>query len=97
MDSSTAIAFEAGASWVYFPYTDGSLALRYIEKKGVNFIVMREDWPAGAPYWKDWLNKGIPDQRARLVYNQRMARGVILIYEWNAGETGQAAGGPAEQ
>jgi 4-amino-4-deoxy-L-arabinose transferase-like glycosyltransferase len=84
MDSSTIVAFEAGASFVYFPYTDESSALKYIDKKGVRYIIMREEIPAGAHYWKDWLDNGIPDQRARLVYHRRTPRGAILIYKWNA-------------
>ena len=44
MDASTVLAFNARASYVPFPYSDSSLALKYREEKGINFIVMREEW-----------------------------------------------------
>jgi 4-amino-4-deoxy-L-arabinose transferase-like glycosyltransferase len=84
MDASTILAFEAGASFVPFPYADPSLALKYIEKKRVDFIVFREAWLSTVPYVKDWLNNGIPDRRAQLIYSVETQRGRILIYRWNA-------------
>jgi 4-amino-4-deoxy-L-arabinose transferase-like glycosyltransferase len=84
MDASTVLAFHARASFVCFPYSDSSLALSYIEKKGVDFIVLREEWLPPVPYMKDWLDKGIPDRRAQLIYSYEMSgRGRILIYRWN--------------
>jgi 4-amino-4-deoxy-L-arabinose transferase-like glycosyltransferase len=83
MDASTVLAFHAGASFVGFPYTDASLALKYIEKKRVDFIVLREDSLPSATYSKDWLESGIPDRRAQLIYSDKAQRGRILIYKWN--------------
>jgi 4-amino-4-deoxy-L-arabinose transferase-like glycosyltransferase len=89
MDASTILAFHARASYIPFPYSDSSLALQYIEKKGINFIVLREEWLSPAPYIKDWLEDGVPDRRAQLIYSEKTQRGRILIYKWN----GNAVGG----
>jgi hypothetical protein len=99
MDASTVLAFNARASYVHFPYSDSSLALKYIEKKGINFIVMREEWLPPAPYTRDWLENGIPDRRAQLIYCDKTQRGRILIYKWNdkeAGETHDLSKGPED-
>jgi 4-amino-4-deoxy-L-arabinose transferase-like glycosyltransferase len=92
MDGSGNLAFHAGASFLSFPYSDSSLALKYIDKKKVDFIVLRDGWLGWlppAPYAKDWLENGIPDRRAQLIYSERTpargpARGRILIYKWNS-------------
>ena len=89
MDASTIVAFYAGASFIGFPYADGSLALKYIDKKRVDFIVLRDDWPSTIPYVKDWLENGIPDRRAQLIYRDNTERGRILIYKWNDKEVGE--------
>ena len=86
MDASTILAFEAGASFVVFPYTDASSALKYIEKKRVNFVVFRDDMFSTAPYFKDWLDNGIPNRRAQLIYSDQTQRGRILIYKWKPEE-----------
>jgi hypothetical protein len=99
MDASTVLAFNARASYVHFPYSDSSLALKYIEKKGINFIVVREEWLPPAPYIKDWLENGIPDRRAQLIYCDKTQRGRILIYKWNdmeVGETHDLSKGPED-
>ena len=90
MDASTILAFHARASYVPFPYSNSSLALKYIEKKGINFIVLREEWLSPAPYIKDWLENGVPDRRAQLIYCEKSQRGRILIYKWNDKEVGEA-------
>jgi 4-amino-4-deoxy-L-arabinose transferase-like glycosyltransferase len=87
MDASTIVAFHAGASFMGFPYADASLALKYIDKKRVDFIVLRDEWLSTVPYVKDWLENGIPDPRAQLIYSDKTQRGRILIYKWNAKET----------
>jgi hypothetical protein len=88
MDGSGNLAFHAEASLLWFPYSDSSLALKYIDKKKVDFIVLRDGWLGWlppAPYAKDWLENGIPDRRAQLIYSERTpARGRILIYKWNS-------------
>src|SRR3984893_14923925 len=90
IDASTTLAFHAEASYIPFPYTDSSLALKYIEKKGINFIVLREEWLSPAPYIKDWLENGVPDRRAQLIYCDKTQRGRILIYKWNTNELSEA-------
>ena len=92
MDGSGNLTFHAGASFLSFPYSDSALALKYIDEKKVDFIVLRDGWLGWlppVPYAKDWLENGIPDRRAQLIYNERTpargpARGRILIYKWNS-------------
>jgi len=94
MDTSTVLAFHAGASFVSFPYSDSSLALKYIEKKGVNFIILREESLSRTLYMKDWFESGIPDRRAQLIYNTKVPQhGRILMYKWN-GEEAPTGGAP---
>jgi hypothetical protein len=45
-----------------------SLALRYVRSKHPDFIVPVKDQHDLAPYLKDWLEQGIPDRAANLIY-----------------------------
>jgi hypothetical protein len=85
MDASAVVASHAAASHVLFPDTDASLALKYIEERKVDFLVLREAWPWPSPaaYWRDWFENGIPDRRAELIYSSRNGREKLVIYKWN--------------
>jgi 4-amino-4-deoxy-L-arabinose transferase-like glycosyltransferase len=83
MDTTQSIAFHADASFVPFPECASAVALRYLDKKGVNFIVLRTAPVKGRRYLQDWLQHGIPDRRAELVYSRETAMfGKVLIYKW---------------
>ena len=82
-DTSTILAFHAQASYVPFPYCDGPTALRYFDKKGVNYIVVRDSDYDSRPYVNAWIENGIPDARATLIYTDETSTGKrIRIYEW---------------
>jgi 4-amino-4-deoxy-L-arabinose transferase-like glycosyltransferase len=84
VDGTEMVAFHAGASLLWFPYSDSTTALNYISKKRPDFIVFREYALSTAPYVKDWFEHGIPDRRAQLIYDKTTAKnGRILIYRWD--------------
>jgi 4-amino-4-deoxy-L-arabinose transferase-like glycosyltransferase len=81
MDSTPAIGYYAGASDWPLPYCDGETALRYIEKKNPDFIVLESSRVDVFPYLEAWLEKGIPDVRTQLVYQANAPDGrVAKIY-----------------
>lgn len=84
MDGPTMLAFHAAAAFVPFPYSDSDVAIRYLEKRKVNFVVLsdygRDDSPR--PYLTAWIEHGVPSARAKLIYNVHDTRGGrIRIYE----------------
>jgi dolichyl-phosphate-mannose-protein mannosyltransferase len=82
MDVPTSLAFHANADYVPFPYCSGQLALRFLEKADVDYIVLRPGVQF-TRYYLRWLNSGIPDARASLVYSNAAgnANGV-LVFRW---------------
>jgi 4-amino-4-deoxy-L-arabinose transferase-like glycosyltransferase len=92
MDIPTVLAFHAVATFVPFPYSDSDVAIRYMDKRNVNFIVLSDyDDLSSRPYLKKWMEKGIPNSRAKLIYNANdEGRGRILIYKWNAANSATA-------
>jgi hypothetical protein len=94
MDTSRNLIFYAGASFVPFPPVDGPAAIAAIESANVNFIVVRSTGIEDRPYLKDWFEHGIPDRRARLIYNaQTSGHQRLVIYRWTP--TGEDLGQPA--
>jgi 4-amino-4-deoxy-L-arabinose transferase-like glycosyltransferase len=77
MDATPAIGYYAGAADWPLPYCDSETALRYIEKKSPDFIVLQSGNAEVFPYVKDWLEKGIPDKRAQLVFQASRPGGEI--------------------
>ena len=69
LDSSTIIAFHAKASHFWLPCCDEQAALRYIEKKNVNIVVVRKSAVESIPYLRNWLDNGFPNPRAKLIYS----------------------------
>ena len=83
-DSVTTLAFHATAAYVPLPYSDSNVAIRYLEKRGVNFVVVsdqgREQSPR--PYLKEWIEEGVPHPRAKLIYRvEGKDAGRIRIYD----------------
>jgi hypothetical protein len=68
MDTSTTLAFHAAAKYVPMPYCDSRTALKYAEKKHVNFIVIRTVSAPSRPYLQEWLQNGIPRRDVTLVH-----------------------------
>jgi 4-amino-4-deoxy-L-arabinose transferase-like glycosyltransferase len=83
MDVLDTVAFHADAEYVHFPSCDAGVAIRYIEKEKVDYVVFRRGFDQPR-YYKDWLQSGIPDARAQLVF--ATAEGDpngILVFRWN--------------
>lgn len=84
MDTATTIAFHAGAQYMPLPYCASAVALRYFDKKNVDFIVLRNLDASSRPYLKDWIARGIPSARATLIKTvETPVNGRIQIYRWS--------------
>lgn len=87
MDVQDTVAFHADADYVHFPSCDPGLALRYIEKEKVDYVVFRRGFDQPR-YYKDWLATGIPDVRAQMVYATPASDpNGILIFRWSQATT----------
>ena len=73
------IPYYSRGTLLLMPYAESSLALQYIYLKQPDFIVLLDEDRAIAPYLKEWLDKGIPDPSATLIFE---TRGVV-VYEWH--------------
>jgi 4-amino-4-deoxy-L-arabinose transferase-like glycosyltransferase len=83
MDRSTPLAFHANAKWVYAPYCDGDVALRFLDKEKVDYVILRQG-EKYTPYYQDWLTSGIPDRKAERVNVVKDANGnEIQVYRWH--------------
>ncbi len=81
LDSSTVISFHANALHFWLPYCDEETALKYIQNKNINAVVIRESDGDSRPYLKSWVDNGIPISTAALVYSFELgARDKIKIY-----------------
>jgi hypothetical protein len=89
MDLSTMLSFHADATFVPFPYCDSDIAVRYLDKKNVDFIVLSEfSDPSFRPYLQDWMEHGPPPTRAQLVRDVTgSSNRRIRIYRWSPPES----------
>jgi len=80
MDRDTSLAFHADAEFVWFPYCNGDVALRFLDDARVDYVILRRG-ATFTQYYEDWLKTGIPDSRAQLVYTSAGANpGEIVVY-----------------
>jgi 4-amino-4-deoxy-L-arabinose transferase-like glycosyltransferase len=85
MDVSSVFAFYAGGTHLYLPYCEAGTALRYFAKKNPDFIVLSSHTSALRPYLPAWIETGIPDSRATLVYSRPWSDGgKIIVYRWHS-------------
>jgi 4-amino-4-deoxy-L-arabinose transferase-like glycosyltransferase len=81
LGTRTAVPYYARGDLWYLPYAQSSLALRYIEKKNPDFIVLQS--PGRRPFEESWMRDGIPGTKAKLIYSGGSEReGRVMIYEW---------------
>ena len=78
MDLGTPVAFYADAAYVHFPYASAADTIRFLDSAGVDYIVLRRG-STFTDYYNDWLNHGIPNPRAQLVYTSSGASPFIVI------------------
>jgi hypothetical protein len=78
------VAYYADTTLIIFPYADSATTLRYLESKQVEYIVLDSRHIAMMPTLGQWYEKGIPDQRAQLVYESTQGtEDRIRIYHWD--------------
>ena len=84
MDLTLPLSFHADAEQhVYFPYTTGTLALRYLDKAKVDYVVLRHGQNY-TKYYKEWLEEGIPGPQAeRLQLPPVPGAEGFVIYKWH--------------
>jgi 4-amino-4-deoxy-L-arabinose transferase-like glycosyltransferase len=74
----------SGGTFLPMPYAEASDALRYVHTKHPDFIVLIREERYVAPYLKQWLEEGIPDRSAKLIYRAGPASpAAVVIYEWH--------------
>jgi len=77
------VPYYAKGTLIAFPYGDPEATLRHFARKKVDFIVLESAEVLSVPTVGQWLAHGIPDPRARLVYDKTSAGGVrVAIYKW---------------
>jgi 4-amino-4-deoxy-L-arabinose transferase-like glycosyltransferase len=81
MDTEPTVAYYAGAVLVPYPWTDGTNALRYIERKQIKYLIFRDTDTDRRPYLTAWLLH-IPDGRLELLKTFQGASGAIRVYRW---------------
>jgi 4-amino-4-deoxy-L-arabinose transferase-like glycosyltransferase len=85
MSATNEVPYYAGGTAIRFPYADARRALAYVHAKRPDFIVLSRDRCLVGPYYRDWLEHGIPDPAARLVRRIGPVDDPhAVIYAWDA-------------
>jgi len=80
---ATMFTFYARGTLIGLPYASGSQALRYLDLNGVDFIVLDSYYASGLPEVTEWIQHGIPDDRAHLLYKTGTdLDDTVEIYRW---------------
>ena len=80
------VAYYADTTLIIFPYADSATVLRYLEAKPVDYIVLDSQNARSNPTFGQWYDNGIPDHRARLVFeSSEGTEDHVRIYSWNSG------------
>jgi 4-amino-4-deoxy-L-arabinose transferase-like glycosyltransferase len=78
------VAYYADTTLIIFPYADSPTVLRYLESKPVDYIVLDSQNIRSNPTFGQWYENGIPDHRARLVFESTQGtEDHLRIYSWN--------------
>jgi hypothetical protein len=79
------VAYYANTTLIIFPYADSATVVRYLEAKPVDYIVLDSQNVRSNPTFGQWYENGIPDHRARLVFESTEGtEDHVRIYSWNA-------------
>ena len=82
------VAYYANATIIIFPYADSATAVRYLETKNVDYIVLDSLNIRNIPTMGEWFTKGVPDARAHLVFDAGQGtKDEIKIYRWDGSST----------
>ena len=76
--------YYAGGVWVMLPTVpDDATALRYVVLRRPDYVILDREYAAERPYVTEWLDRGIPDSRAREVYALGdAAHRTLAVYAW---------------
>jgi len=81
MGAGPMAAYYSGGALVLFPYTTSDRAIAFIEAQHVDFLVLPPR--LNRPYASDWIDHGVPDPRATVIYRiSDPAEGDIVVYRW---------------
>jgi hypothetical protein len=79
------VAYYANTTLIIFPYADSGTVLHYLEAKPVDYIVLDSQNVRSNPTFGQWYENGIPDRRARLVFESTEGtEDHVRIYSWNS-------------
>jgi hypothetical protein len=82
MDVGTQPAFHADAEYVHFPCSSAETAIRFLDAAKVDYLILRRA-EIFTDYYDDWIQNGIPDPRAKLVYASGGPNpGAFVVYKW---------------
>jgi 4-amino-4-deoxy-L-arabinose transferase-like glycosyltransferase len=83
--NSTVLTYYAKATIIELPYASPAEALNYLSVKKPDFIVLDERDASTFPEVKDWLEHGILDSRAELLYDSgtKSSDHRIEVYRWH--------------
>ena len=82
------VAYYADATIIIFPYADSATALRYLESKNVDYIVLDSLNIRNMPTMGEWFIRGVPDRRAHLIFESGQGtKDQIKIYRWDGNKT----------
>ena len=89
--------YYSGGTALELPYAvDPSSVLRFISAQHVRYIVLSNAPSENgyAPYEIGWVDQGIPDSRARLIWKQKdpTTGETVVIYRWNASTVNRDSG-----
>jgi 4-amino-4-deoxy-L-arabinose transferase-like glycosyltransferase len=84
MDLTLPLSYHAGAQQhLYFPYSTGDTAIRYLDAAKVDYIVLRRGMRF-TQYYDEWLAHGIPSSNAELVQLPSIVGAdKFVIYRWH--------------
>src|SRR5260370_29223715 len=78
------VAYYADATIIIFPYADSATALRYLESKNVDYIVLDSLNIRNMPTMDAWFTREVTHPRAHLVFESGLGpEDHIKIYRWN--------------
>ncbi len=76
-DIDPTVAYYANATFEFLPYTDPDAAVRYLDRRGIDYLVLRKG-PSMIPYLQDWYRDGPPAGKVSLAFTM----GDVRVYRW---------------
>jgi 4-amino-4-deoxy-L-arabinose transferase-like glycosyltransferase len=79
------VAYYSGGTNIIFPYADAATTLKYLESKNIDYIVLDSMDVRSVPTLGQWFANGVPDSRARLIYESTdgSSSDRIRVYSWD--------------